>query len=67
MANYIAKYVTKVTVKDPDSGFDVEVSIYKDQFSDGLFGIDSSYLDQVCNDKIVIDSPFNIGKIELIG
>lgn len=59
-----AKYVTAVTVKDPDTGGDVSVEIWKHP-GGGLFGVDSSYLDQV---STVIQDPFSDepgSKIEL--
>jgi len=54
------KYIEEVTVRDPDSGGDVQVEIWKDPESGGLFGIDSSYFDQV-GDSVV--SPFNNGTL----
>jgi hypothetical protein len=41
-----AYYVKEVTVKDPDSGGDVELTVYKHE-GGGMFAIDSSFLDQV--------------------
>jgi hypothetical protein len=40
-------FVKEVTVRDPETGSDVEVEIWKDNNTDGMFGIDSSYLDQI--------------------
>lgn len=39
----------EVVVLDPDSGGKVHVSMYKHE-NGGIFGIDSSYLDQVLED-----------------
>ena len=38
-------FIQEVTVTDPDSHLPVEVSIYKDVDSGGLFGVDSSFLE----------------------
>jgi len=40
-----SKYVTTITVTDPDSKLDVEVEIRKLE-SGGMVGIDGSYLEQ---------------------
>jgi len=42
-----AKFVKEITVTDPDSGGDVEVELWKDPDTGGIFGVDSSFLDQV--------------------
>lgn len=47
-----AKFITEISVIDPDSKGQVEVSIFKNE-GGIMFGIDSSYLDQevgVCYD-----------------
>ena len=41
-----AKYVKVVIVQDPDTGGDVQLEVYKHE-NGGMFGIDSSYVDQV--------------------
>jgi len=51
-----AKFIREIEVKDPDTGGVVEVELWKDSESGGIFGIDSSFLDQV-RDEIL--SPFN--------
>ena len=58
-----AMYTGEVTVTDPDSKLPVEVSMFKHE-GGGMFGIDSSYLDQTFEDDIepVIPDPFNTGK-----
>ena len=61
MKNYKAKFVTSVTVIDPDSGGEVNVEIYKDSQSDGMFGIDSSFVEQVFDEDepVLLPSLFN--------
>tara|TARA_Y100000996_G_C22492631_1_gene630876 strand:+ start:871 stop:1080 length:210 start_codon:yes stop_codon:yes gene_type:complete len=52
--------VTEVTVIDPQSGGDVQVSIFKDPDSGGMFGIDSSFLEQNFEDEgdVYVKNPF---------
>jgi len=45
-----AKFVKEVSVIDPDSNAPVEVAIYKHD-NGGMFGIDSSYVEQVLDDE----------------
>lgn len=52
----VAKYLTQVTIIDPEKGEDTVIEIYRDPISHGVFGIDESYIDQVDNE---IPSPFN--------
>ncbi len=40
-----AKFVKEITVQDPDTGGDVELSIYKHECG-GMFAVDSSFIDQ---------------------
>lgn len=54
--------ITEVVVKDPDTNGDVTVEIWKDPVSGGIFGIDSSFLEQYTD---VIRSPFNNGDVRL--
>jgi hypothetical protein len=42
----VANYVNEITVVDPDTGGDVTITIFKHE-NGGMFGIDSSFLDQV--------------------
>jgi hypothetical protein len=44
-----AKFVREVTVIDPDTKGEVEISIYKHE-NGGMFGIDTSYVDQVLSE-----------------
>lgn len=55
-----AKFITEVTITDPDSKAPIEISIFKDPESGALFGIDSSFLEQVQDE---IPSPFNKNSI----
>lgn len=41
-----AVFITEITVIDPDSNAPVDVCIYKDTGSGGMFGIDSSFVVQ---------------------
>lgn len=63
-----AKFIQEITITDPDSKAPVQVSIYKEIEGGGMFGIDSSYIQQVFDEdeSIIIDSVFANGKIELI-
>jgi hypothetical protein len=58
MTTVNATYVTAISVTDPDTGGKVDVEIWKDPSSDGIFGIDASFLDQVSES---IASPYNPG------
>jgi hypothetical protein len=61
-----AKYITEVTVTDPDSDSPVEVAIYKCERTGGMFGIDSSFISQ--EDPEEVPSPFQPGiALELVG
>jgi hypothetical protein len=51
-----AKFITCIKVTDPDFGGEVEMEVWKDPTSGGLFAIDSSFLDQV---EETFQSPFN--------
>ena len=57
MANIKTKYVTKVTVIDPDSGGEVEVEIRKME-TGAMVGIDGSYREQ---DVGPVYSPYDKG------
>ena len=45
-----AKFVKEIVVKDPDTGNLIEIEIYKHE-NGGMFGVDSSYLDQKFGDE----------------
>jgi hypothetical protein len=54
-----ATFVEQVTVKDPDTGGNVQLEVFKHE-NGGMFAIDSSYLDQCFEDDTepVIPDPF---------
>lgn len=55
-----AYFVTQITVKDPETGGNVELEVYKHQ-NGGMFAMDASYLadeDDDYNPKIL--DPFDI-------
>jgi hypothetical protein len=45
-----AKLVCQVTVIDPDSKGEVQMEVYKHEGSGGMFAIDSSYIEQCCDE-----------------
>lgn len=54
-----AKYVTEITVTDPDTGGLVELDVFKHE-NGGMFAIDASFLDQGYEDDedpVILD-PF---------
>jgi hypothetical protein len=65
-----AKFVKEITVVDPDSKGEVELSVFKHERG-GMFAIDSSFLDQVSDDDDdpVIADPFEkkFSKLTLLG
>jgi len=56
-----ATFVTEITVIDPDSKGEVAIAIYKHDVSGGMFGVDSSFIEQNFEDdeKPTIADPFN--------
>ena len=54
-----AYFVTQVTVKDPETGGNVELEVYKHQ-NGGLFAMDASYLESESDDdsNMVMNDPF---------
>lgn len=56
-----AKFVKEITVIDPDTNSPVDISIYKHE-NGGMFGIDSSYIEQVLEDddltNVLMFDPF---------
>lgn len=56
---YKTKFITEITVTDPDSGGEVEIEIHKDMQSGALLGIDSSFIEQMAD---IIPSPYNEGE-----
>lgn len=59
-----AKFVKEITVIDPDSKSEVQLVVYKHE-NGGMFAIDSSFLDQCCDDDTypVIPDPFANGEM----
>ena len=55
------KFIKEIIVIDPDTGVEVHVEIHKDSESEGIFGVDASYLDQLSS---VVNSPFNGTRLE---
>lgn len=53
-----ADYINELTVIDPDTKNPVEVALYKDRESGGIFGVDSSYILTLSDDDPV-NNPFN--------
>jgi hypothetical protein len=60
-----AKFVSEITVVDPDTGGDVQIEVYKHE-NGGMFAIDSSYLEQTVDDDSnpVIPDPFSTTKAQ---
>jgi hypothetical protein len=54
-----ATFVVEVTVVDPDSKGDVQLSVFKHE-NGGMFAVDSSFLDQCFDDDVdpLIPDPF---------
>jgi len=59
-----SRLVTTITVTDPETSAPVQVSIYKEETSGGMFGVDSSYLEQ--ENIFQIQSPFGGHLTQLI-
>jgi len=59
-----AKFVTEITVVDPDTNAPVEIAVYKHE-NGGIFAIDSSYIEQVLNEDEPVPDVFNEGMVEL--
>lgn len=62
MKNTTAKFIKEISVTDPDTGNEINVAIYKELESGGMFGVDSSYVEDVLDeDKPEVPSVFNNG------
>jgi hypothetical protein len=64
-----AKFVTEISVTDPDTNGQVKLAVYKHE-NGGMFAMDSEYLDQcVDEDSPVIPDPFatKFSKLMLVG
>lgn len=57
-----AKFLYTIQVRDPDTNAPVELEVWKNNESGGIFAVDVSFLDQVHH---VVNSPFNDNKIKL--
>jgi hypothetical protein len=69
MRNTTATFIQEVTVTDPDTNAPVTVSIYKHDTTGGMFGIDSSFIEQNFEDDetpTVADPFVNNAIVELI-
>jgi len=57
----VATYIKDIVIQDPDTGGDVEVTVFKHQ-NGGIFAIDASYIDQVAEECAggtpVVNDPF---------
>lgn len=52
---------------DPDSHLPVEVIIYKEAASGGMFGIDASYAESILDfDPVYVPSLFDNGRVQLL-
>ena len=64
-----AKFVKEITVVDPDTKGEVELSVFKSS-NGGMFAIDSSWLEQCTeeDEDVIIRDPFEkTGNIKLTG
>ena len=57
----IATFFAELPATDPDSKFEVRVSMFKHLQSGGIFGIDSSFLtDNFADDEeVIVNDPFD--------
>jgi len=60
-----ARYITEQAVKDPDTNSIFAVTMFKDENSGAIFGVDSSFLEDM--DELIIREPFNQTLIRLTG
>lgn len=60
-----ATFVQEITVIDPDTKGEVEISIYKHQ-NGGMFGIDSSFIEQEREDGIIVCPFSDIQEMDII-
>lgn len=65
MKTATAQYVCNVTVIDPQTGLPVEVAMYKDMSTNGIFGIDASFIEQ--EEPEQVKSPFSDQMLQLKG
>lgn len=65
-----AKFINSRITIDPDTGGDVNISMFKHEQSGGIFGIDTSFIVETFEDdeEVIIADPFNKGQeINLLG
>lgn len=62
-----AKFVQEVTVIDPDSQGEVQISIFKHE-NGGMFGVDSSYIEQVLPEEgdAFVPDPLHDGTFTMV-
>lgn len=69
MRTTTATFIQEVTITDPETNAPVTVSMYKHDITGGIFGIDSSFIEQNFEDDetpTVADPFINNGIVELI-
>lgn len=65
MTDLVAKFIKNIVVTDPDTGLEVELCIYKDMSTEGIFGVDASYIEQM--EPETINSPFSDAVLTFVG
>jgi len=62
-----AIFINEVTINDPSSLLDVQVSMFKDIKSGGMFGVDSSFIEQNFDEDepVIVIEPINGQKVML--
>lgn len=53
-------FIEEIAIQDPDTKEMVEIEIWKDKTSNGIFGVDSLFLEESSSN---IPSPFNFGEL----
>ena len=61
-----SKFIQEIMVIDPDTNLEVHVSIYKEIQSGGMFGVDSSYIENEDDGEFQLPSIFDNGITILI-
>lgn len=56
-----ATFIKEISIVDPDTKGTVHVSMFKHEQSGGIFGIDTSFLDQCFDDheRVMVADPLN--------
>jgi hypothetical protein len=60
-----SKFVTEISVTDPDTNNVIDIAIYKHE-NGGMFGVDSSYITQVLGDDESVPDVFSPGQSVLL-